>query len=314
LPRPRVLYAEHHRNLRGSVDLSASTRAAHRRPTRESRRRWISIVGVSALVAALAITAVCLPLLLAKGKEKTFRLGSLRYAASPDAASPTPTSPASDSPTPGSSAASASSAPPTTPADAPDSYAEVGRYSIAIDGMAVFGRPDGKAPSSAGTLDASEAGADGAQTLSLADSAGQLRFDVTPSQDGVSLSRLQVTNPAYNAAFSSSSGAVLVPASPHAGDKWSWYLASNAGDTHLSGHLQFERVEQIRVGPSSVRALVLSFRWMEEGTVNATMSGLMWWAPSLGLPVRLQVVASGSAGGQEIQEDVIDQLTSATPP
>jgi len=80
---------------------------------------------------------------------------------------------------------------------------------------------------------------------------------------------------------------LYMPAGPKVGDAWKERYRT--GDINVVDDSRVVRAEHLRVGARSVAALVVKTHSVTDGPHPGTRDETLWWAPSLGVPVRSDV-------------------------
>lgn len=252
--------------------------------------------------------------------------------ASATAPAPGPTGALTDPSTdPGSSALSPASAAPSAPASsgaatgssgspAPGRTAAArpavqgtapGRYDFDASGTVTFGTTPQQVEGAAELAVTPVSG--GTQKSVLTTEQGSTQQDLVLRADGAYLSRLQITNAAFDKTFAPSPAALLVPEPPTVGRTWSWKATSTDGKTTAAQSSQVVRQESVTVGGKAVPAYVISTTLTLRGDITYDGTITTWYSRELRLQVKDRQQGKGMVSGFRFGTDITSVLRSTTP-
>lgn len=197
------------------------------------------------------------------------------------------------------------------PADTTQATA-AGDYTYDSEGTVTFGgRP--QPAEGVATLTVDEASGD-AQHSVLSSDQNRTEQDVLLRANGTYVSRVQLTNPAFDKTFEPEPAPLLVPDPADVGDTWAWTATSTDGKTTLKQSSKVLRAETLTISGKKVETRVIETRLVVSGDgVDYRATLTTWYAPAFHLPVKEHQKGSGTVSGFAFASDVTATVRSTTP-
>ena len=198
-----------------------------------------------------------------------------------------------------------------TPATA-TAFTAAGSYTYDTTGtVTVLGSSKDASGTSTLTVDAP---ASGSQHSVLSEGQGKTTQDVLRRSSGSYLSRLQITNAAFDKTFAPSPEALLLPAPAKPGATWTWTATSTDGKTTLTAKNTVLRTENLAIGGQPVSTTVIRTVLALRGA-DLTYDGTQdtWFAPAEHLAVKQHNTGNGNASGLAFSSDTTSTAQSARP-
>lgn len=142
---------------------------------------------------------------------------------------------------------------------------------------------------------------------------GRQEQDVLVRDGGTYLTRLTLTNPAFDKTFAPDPAVLLVPDPATVGRAWTWSARSTDGKTTVTARNSVVRTETLTIGgqrvPTSVVRTLLQIRGdvVFDGTTDT------WYSEALRLPVKDRSQGEGTVSGVAFTFDVTSTMRSTRP-
>lgn len=153
----------------------------------------------------------------------------------------------------------------------------------------------------------------GAQHSVLKGDQGQTEQDVLVREGGSFLTRLQITNAAFDKTFEPDPAVLLVPSPATVGKTWSWTAKSTDGKTTVKQSSKIVRSETLTIGGTRVPCQVVQTTLTLTGDITYDGEITSWYSESLHLAVKERNKGRGTASGFMFSTDVTSTARSTQP-
>ena len=191
-------------------------------------------------------------------------------------------------------------------------FTSAGTYTYDTSGtVTVLGGSKDASGMSTLTVDAPAAGS---QHSVLSDGQGKTTQDVLSRSGGSYLSRLQITNAAFDKTFAPSPEALLLPEPAKPGATWTWTATSTDGKTTVTAKNTVLRTETLTIGGQPVATTVIRTVLALRGA-DLTYDGTQdtWFAPAEHLAVKQHNTGNGNSSGLAFSSDTTSTAQSTHP-
>jgi hypothetical protein len=189
-----------------------------------------------------------------------------------------------------------------------------GHYAYDVTGSEVIGPPGSPAvPVSDTSQLVADPPANGSQHWAWDSKFESAEYQFSFLPTGITISFLNLTNPAFSKDFDASPPVSLWKGSARPGDTWQWALDSRDHKTHIDVHLTFQGTEVRQTPSGSVDTVVLHSLIEITGDQRFTMDRTMWLSPAYSLFVHVHDVVDGTMNGVPVHDDITNAIQALTP-
>ena len=188
-------------------------------------------------------------------------------------------------------------------------YTAPGTYTYDTSGTVTAGAPRDASGTATLTVDAP---AGGSQHSLLGNDQGRTEQTVTNRSGGTYLTKLVITNPAFDKTFEPTD-ALLMPEPATVGRTWSWKVTSTDGKTTASVTARIARNETLTIGGASTPTTVVESTLQLTGDITYTAHTQTWFDPAHRLPVKDHTKGEGHFGATTFTTDITSVMRSTQP-